>query len=529
MRNLIFILCLILMPSIVSAGGYTPLENEFFSNGLLYCIIDNNSVSVLGRGGLLDYSGDIVVPETVEYQGKEYKVKKMENDAFSSYPNIKSVYIGRNVSEIDNFWFNFGYSDNLVSVKVDPNNEKYDSREDCNAIIETATNELIAGCPGTKIVSSIKTISSNAFLGVNKLKKIIIPEGVEIIKTNSFLFCNDLESISISKTVNSIGNYLFAKCNNLTSIIIDPDNPYYDSRDNCNAIINKQKNELVAGCYNSFIPDGVKTICSDAFHDCIKLEKIVIPNSVENIEMQAFMGCENLESISFGSSVKDMGLNTRSIFSRCNRLKHIEVSKENAFYDSRDDCNALIETSSNKIVIGCSSTVIPNSIKSIGGAAFIKDEYLSEIYIPNGVKTICGSAFDGCPKLTCVKIGRDVDDIQDLAFAECPNLKEFYIDAKNPPQIYNYESYYFTFRDTNLSNVTLYVPDSSIDLYKNTYPWSEFKEIIGLSDTPSTLKSPSVENNNEYYSINGLRSMNPHKGINIIRNNNGITKKMISR
>lgn len=125
----------------------------------------------------------------------------------------------------------------------------------------------------------------------------IIPQGVTKIEDEAFYGCENLTSIVIPKNVARIGKWAFAFCTNLTSIVVEEGNKKYDSRNNCNAIIETATNTLVYGCSTTIIPDSVTTIGSGAFRGCENLTSIVIPDSVTEIGELAFFGCYALEKI----------------------------------------------------------------------------------------------------------------------------------------------------------------------------------------------------------------------------------------
>ncbi len=106
----------------------------------------------------------------------------------------------------------------------------------------------------------------------------------------------------------------------------------------------------------------VTSIGEWAFYNCSSLTSINITNSVTSIGELAFYGCSNLTSITIPSSVNSIG---ESAFLNCKSLTQIKVAPDNPVYDSRDNCNAIIETKSNTLIAGCASTVIPNSVTTI--------------------------------------------------------------------------------------------------------------------------------------------------------------------
>ena len=215
----------------------------------------------------------------------------------------------------------------------------------------------------------------------------------------------------------------------------------------------------------------VKSIGNRAFHDCINLYEVRIPESIVSIEMGAFSGCSGLKSITIPSSVTSI----ESAFYNCYNLESISVDSKNKEYDSRDNCNAIIETAGSTLIVGCTTTVIPNSVKEIGSAAFDGRKYLKSIEIPNSVIAIDDVAFRDCSKLASVKIGKSVTSIEQLAFSYCSSLKEVYCYAENVP-----ETSSNAFKNSSISSAKLYVPKTSLEAYRSTAPWSEFGSIEEL-------------------------------------------------
>ena len=153
---------------------------------------------------------------------------------------------------------------------------------------------------------SVKLIGNEAFEGCEKLREANIPATVSEIREKAFQCC-DLRSIHIPKSVVKICSEAFWGCNYLREIDVDTANPVYDSRENCNAVIETATNRLLFGCRNSIIPSSVVEIYDHAFSVCEYLWKITIPASVERIGDWAFSGCEGLGSIKIPDSVKEIG------------------------------------------------------------------------------------------------------------------------------------------------------------------------------------------------------------------------------
>ena len=375
------------IPSSVTSIG----ERAFMGCSGLTGIEIPSSVTSIGEKAFMGCSGltGIKIPAGVTSIG---------SSAFYGCSRLTSIEIPAGVTSIGYGAF-YGCS-GLTSINVEAGNVSYDSRDNCNAIIEKATNTLIQGCNNTKIPSGVTKIGSFAFDGCSGLTSIEIPVGVTEIGSFAFDDCSGVTSIKIPSSVTSIGDGAFYGCSGLTSIVVEADNTVYDSRDDCNAIIKKETNTLIHGCKNTKIPSSVTRIGERAFWDCSELTSIEIPSSVTRIGYGAFDGCSGLTSIT--------------------------VEAGNAMYDSRDNSNALIETKTNTLILGCKSTKIPSSVTSIGSAAFQFCEGLTSITIPEGVTSIGESAFEGCSGLTSIEIPSSVTSIGNYAFVDCIGLKDVY-------------------------------------------------------------------------------------------------------
>ena len=197
------------------------------------------------------------------------------------------------------------------------------------------------------------------------------------------------ETITYNNTtysVTSIGDRAFDQCSGLTSVTID---------------------------------NSVKSIGESAFAYCSGLTSVTIGNSVTSIGDRAFDQCSGLTSVTIPNSVTTIG---EEVFGNCSRLNSVIVDKNNGTYDSRDNCNAIIKTSTNKLIVGCKNTTIPNSVTSIGDRAFYGCSELTSVTIPNSVTSIGESAFYGCSGLTSAIIGNSVKSIGESAFDSCSGL-----------------------------------------------------------------------------------------------------------
>ena len=330
----------------------------------------------------------------------------------------------------------------LTSIKVEEGNIIYDSRNNCNAIIKTDDNELITGCNNTLIPGDVSSIAFGAFSCCSGLTSVTIPNGVTSIGNDAFEGCTGLTSITIPSSVTSIGEWFtFCDCSGLNSIIVEEGNTVYDSRDNCNAIIRTADNKLIYGCNNTVIPNNVTSIGNYAFSGCSGLTSITIPNGVTSIESHAFYGCSSLTSIK-----------------------------------------------------------IPNGVTSIERGSFQGCSGLTSITIPNNVTSIAELSFNGCSNLTSVIIGKSVTSIGYNVFSNCMSLKDFYCYAENVPETDN-----TAFDNSNIEDVTLYVPAALVSAYQAVEPWKNFKEIVALStqedDTDDANYLPFVEGGKQWHVV----------------------------
>ena len=188
-------------------------------------------------------------------------------------------------------------------------------------------------------------IKENAFFACTSLRSIEIPNSVKIIGKWAFMGCTALNSIKFSSSVSSIHEVAFLNCRNIASIIVDEGNLVYDSRNNCNAVMEKSTNTLVLGCKNTKIPETVKIIGISAFEGCEGLKEIEIPNSVVAIEKYAFSGCEGIVSVIIPDSVTTIG---ECAFYGCENLVSINVDEDNQNYSSID--GVLFDKKNNTLI-----------------------------------------------------------------------------------------------------------------------------------------------------------------------------------
>jgi len=252
---------------------------------------------------------------------------------YTEFPyKINSVFVSKNVKKIVSLG---DLLETVQTIEVDKDNSIYDSRNNCNAIIETSTDKLIAGCKNTVIPNSVEEIGERAFRGTG-ITTINLPDGLKKIGMYAFSKCTQLRSLTIPASVSEIGKEIFKSASNITEISVDKNNQKYDSRANCNAIIETATDTLIFGCGKTTVPKDVTKIGDYAFSGCKNLVEIKLPDSVTSIGHWCFSK-SSLKSIVIPDSVTEIG---DAAFWECRALEKITIPAakfgSNAFYECKN-------------------------------------------------------------------------------------------------------------------------------------------------------------------------------------------------
>ena len=305
---------------------------------------------------------------------------------------------------------------------VDSSNQKYDNRNDCNAIIETASNTLVCGCKNTVIPNTVTTIGVAAFKYQRSLTSITIPNSVTTIGANAFGFCRGLITLTVPNTVTSIESEAF----------YDIPNVIYSG----SATGRPWGANTINGCVDGdFVyTDNTKTNLVDYVGDG---GLVIIPNSVTTISNNNIFNHTLLTSIDYGN-----GLTT---------IPNLQLSE-----DTRNNLTSVI---------------IRSNSETINNGIFRDCVGLSSVILENGVTNIGRTVFYGCTALTNITIPNSVISIGNAVFRNCTSLTSITCNATTPPTL-------GTVAFDNTNNCPIYVPSGSVEAYKTATNWSSYADRI---------------------------------------------------
>ena len=474
--------------------GYDFFVNDSNGKPIYYNYIgDNSEVEV--TDGLFLYSGDIVIPENVYYNNKNYKVTRIGENAFYQDDFIKSIIIPNSVKSIENYAFYKCTSLKSISFGNSLSNIGYSSFERCKSL---TTIEL----PNT-----VAIIGERAFNGCSGLVNFTIPNSVTSIGYFAFDGCDNLTSIfsQMLNPVEIIGNTLgstFSKTtyNNATLYVPEGTIGTYRARSGWRDFINieeynstpvdptpvdptpddpSSKQFYSNVCLYEIINDEEVKIVKGTNETYIYISEFITYNeksyNVTSIGECAFSGCDQIYSVQFSDKLKTIG---KKSFNECMSLNNLYIPNGVTLIDDSAFCNC----------IEIKELLINNSVVSIGDCAFMNCYNLKDVKLGNCVTSIGNRAFQNCYNTKSIIIPESVSFIGREAFAGI-EMYIVYSMNKEPYDISN-----DAFSEYTYNNASLMVYNGSLDKYNSTEGWKLFKTIYPLSDKEYQVIMPSKDN-----------------------------------
>lgn len=424
MKQSKFTFIAIMLMSMIGGSAFAH-DIEVTNDGktIYYTWINNKTELAVSYAGKFtwsyenEYSGNIVIPESVKYDGKVYCVTSIGQNAFYECSDLISITIPNSITTIGQCAFS-GCS-GLTSVTFPQSVTNIEDRafENCSGLNSVTVKCSPAnsrvfdyGCTNLKEVTFDCETVTSLFESISSLEKVNLSEKVTTINNYAFYKCSGLTSVTIPKNVISIGDDAFKNCSSLKSVYVrcTPTTiSYYGTFEGCTNL-----KEVTFDC---------ETV-TPLFKNISSLEKVNLSEKVTAIGNNAFSGCNGVVSINIPSGVTSIGENA---FNNCSGLTSVTIPSN-------------MTSIGNSAFEGCSSMIsvsIPNSVKSIGNSAFSGCSGLIFVLIPNSVTSIGNSAFRDCSSLTSVIIGSGVITIGSSAFYRT-NLKKVIWLTNTPPSGY---------------------------------------------------------------------------------------------
>lgn len=436
-----------------------------------------------------EYFGSITIPATVSYEGVDYSVTSIGDEAFCSCESLTDIILPTSVTSI-----------------------KYSAFLAC----ENLNNITFP--------QGVKSIGDYAFSGCYRLTDITIPTSVTNIGASAFEECSSLTDITIPESVTSIGGEAFHETpwyNNL------PDDVIYVGK-----VLYKYKSAM-PNITALEVKEGTISIADRAFENCSSLTDITLPESVTSIGSDAFANTawdDNLpDGMVYVGKILYKYKNTMPDNTAI-AVKEGTISIANSAFE---DCSGLtsITIPESVMSIGASafaycsnltSITIPESVKSIGDYAFESCSSLTDITLSQGVASIGEGAFSDCSSLTDITLPETVTNIEGLAFYYCNSLTDVYCYAKVVPMVHS-DTFFF---GSNPEKATLHVPASALEAYQTTNPWNRFRVIVSFGDVGTSVDDPEfhTQSSTLIYDLHGNHIEKAEKGIYIVNGKKVVIK-----
>ncbi len=479
---------------------------EYFNVGKLKFWACDDGVSVFLSGvSSGTVSGDLIIPSTVNYEDKDYKVIGISNGAFRSNTGLTSVTIPNTVTTIYGNAFSgctslreiyFPKTLEYLGASAFYKTPWLDAQPNGVVYASTALYTYKGTMPqNTSIVIQDGTtcIAESAFSKCTNLNSVQIPNTVKTICTSAFNSCSALANVNIPSSVKLVGDNVFNRCSSLPSITLPNTLPYISYG-------------MFAGCTSLTsitIPNSVKFIGQSSFHQCTGLTSVSIPNTVTAIGYGAFYECTNLAEISVPSTVRFIGAEAFSktawynsqpdgvVYTGTIALKYKGEMPSGTLLTIKDGTTAIADNAFQNCT-GITVLRLPNSLNYIGNGAFTGCSTLTVLTIPGNVKSIGASAFNDCTNLTEIAFPNSLLSIGQSAFYNTAwfNYQPDGVVYAGPVAI--------KYKGSVPEDKTLTIKEGTKGVAENAfYQYSGFQKVV----LPNTLTRIG------YYAFNGMSSL----------------------
>lgn len=459
---------------LVSAAVFFAEAKIFQADGIYYKTLTANTCEVTANAM---FSGDLVVPDTVVNSNVTYKVVAIGRGAFNKNSKVTSATLPSTITKIDEWAFS--EASGLQRVNIPES-------------VTVLGSSAFQGCTSLREVtvpSTIKSLKSFVFNLCENLTTVNLPEGMHTIGTAAFSSCYSLKALKIPSTVTSIygiafwraglekislpdniwsiGDGAFGACDKLTEISLTPDNEYYTV--DRNFLYSKDKSTLLC------CPAG------------LNLTSVTVDNSVTSIKQGAFAFCTTLKEVVLPPTLTEIA------------------------YDAFSNCTAL------------AAIDIPAGVSDIGGGAFQKCSSLKTFRFPAALKAIKGKTLYEDLALASVTLPDSLESMAAYAIANCASLREVYAPGKTPAAL---DPDLEPFFQLDMSSITLYVPQESVEAYKAAPVWKDFGKIQG-HDFGGVASVGDTAVPVAYFDLQGRLISPDSKGMAIVKYSDNSVRKVV--
>lgn len=356
---------------------------------------------------------------------------------------------------------------------------------------------------------TVTSIGEYAFYNCSYMTSIMIPNSIEEIKDYAFLGCPVL-NYHLPNSIKKIGNQVFrwSGIQIHVSSIEQWLNMEFGHWSHLSYDLSLYVNGELAK--DLVIPEGITKIPDYAFYFVSSIKTLTLPRSLDIIGINAFGYCRNLETINFSENLTHIG---KDAFQYCVKLNLSSLPNSISYIGSGAfaDCYNI------------ESIVLPQYIKDIESFTFFRCKSLKKIVLPTTLISIGQSALDSC-SFESILIPKNIKSLGWHIFDHNSSLKTIYIEAENPPSTKNN----WTFNEDIFGWVTLYVPLGCIEKYRSKKYWNNFWEIKEFNATQITRVKNSFckeRKRTYFYRLDGTRSKNARRGLNIYKDTDGKIRK----